>query len=478
MRVRVGALVLFLAACGSTASAPSTTLTSTEPAATSTSALPTLTSAGTTTPPTTAVAAPSTTTAGFVWDNWPTFGASTSRRGVTSAGLTDPAVAKVAWRSPKLNGLLYGQPLVVGRSIIVATEGDDVVALDRTDGHVLWTTHLGTPVSGSSLPCGNIDPSGVTGTPTVDLSTGTLYVVAFVNPGHHDLVALDVETGTVKWRTPFDPPGLSPLVEQERSALTIANGRVYVSFGGLYGDCGQYKGAVGSIALDGTGEQAWWTVPTKRMGGVWAPSGLAVDGTDVIAATGNAASSSSSNFDYGNAVVRLDANLTLTDYWAPSDWAELSAADRDLGSIGPLVVGDQVVVAGKDGKVYFLSRQAFGHIGGQQRTVAACAGAFGGLAADDAGVVVACTDGPHRVRFDQAEPAWHGPKGRTGAPVISGNTVWVEQNAGHVLALALDSGKVLADINLGGRVEGFPSPSVMRDGVYAVFGSQVVAIHG
>ncbi len=54
---------------------------------------------------------------------------------------------------------------------------------------------------------------------------------------------------------------------QERGALTITGGKVWIPFGGLAGDCGGYKGRVVGVNLDGTGDPIAYTVPTTREAG-------------------------------------------------------------------------------------------------------------------------------------------------------------------------------------------------------------------
>ncbi len=140
----------------------------------------------------------------------------------------------------KLDGAVYASPLDVADTIVVATENDTVYAL-TADGHVRWKRHLGTPAPGSELPCGNIDPLGITGTPVVQ--DGTIYAVAeFGSPPRHELFALDLATGRVRWHRGIDLPGVETKAMQERGALTVTGGRVWVPFGGLDGDCGGYKG--------------------------------------------------------------------------------------------------------------------------------------------------------------------------------------------------------------------------------------------
>ena len=179
----------------------------------------------TSTPPSTAKAAGPALSAS---DDWLTYHHDAGRSGV--AGDQGPLGAiRKAWTSPSLDGKVYAQPLIAGDLVIVATEGDSVYALARDSGAVVWRAALGQPVSGRSLPCGNIDPSGITGTPVVDAGAGTVDVVAFLADGpHHELFALDLASGAVRWHRPVDPPGLSAKVEQVRGAAALSGGRILV----------------------------------------------------------------------------------------------------------------------------------------------------------------------------------------------------------------------------------------------------------
>ena len=101
----------------------------------------------------------------------------------------------------------------------------------------------GDPSPGQERPCGDIDPLGITGTPVY--LDGLVYVVAEHGGSiRHELVALDLKTGTVRWRRGVDVPGPDPTVMQQRGALTVSGGKVWVPFGALAGDCGDYKGRV------------------------------------------------------------------------------------------------------------------------------------------------------------------------------------------------------------------------------------------
>jgi outer membrane protein assembly factor BamB len=415
--------------------------------------------------------------------SWLTFGSSADRRGFVASG-PNPGALSQKWISDELDGALYGEPIVSGGRVVVATEHNSVYAFDVATGRPAWHVNLGDPIPRSALECGNIDPTGVTGTPVVDAGTDTVYLVAFVQPGRHDLVALNLSDGSVRWRRSVDPPGLDPLHEQQRAALTITNERVYVAYGGLFGDCGPYKGAVVSLALDGSGDPQSWIVPTTREGGLWAPSGLAVTSTgDVFVSIGNAESTDPNNFDDGNAVARLRPDLSAVDVWAPADWYSLSGRDADLGSIGPLPLdGGRIFVAGKNGVGYVLDAAHLGGIGGELANADVCdGGAFGGSATDGSIVVVGCRGGPVGVQVGadaKISARWHGPGGRSGAPIIAGSSVWLISNAGHLYALDAGTGTVQADTDLHASIAGFPTPTVLPDAVVVPAGNHVAVFAG
>ena len=78
--------------------------------------------------------------------------------------MPDPQQLTVAWNTP-LDGAVYAEPLVVGGHVIVATENNSLYSLNADTGQVEWQTNIGIPATRSELPCGNIDPLGITGTP-------------------------------------------------------------------------------------------------------------------------------------------------------------------------------------------------------------------------------------------------------------------------------------------------------------------------
>src|SRR3569833_28970 len=92
--------------------------------------------------------------------DWTTYHHDNARTGL-AAGLAPLGALSRDW-SATLDGAVYGQPLVIGDRVFAATENDSVYALDAATGAVAWSAHVGTPVRRSSLPCGNIDPLGIT----------------------------------------------------------------------------------------------------------------------------------------------------------------------------------------------------------------------------------------------------------------------------------------------------------------------------
>jgi outer membrane protein assembly factor BamB len=408
--------------------------------------------------------------------SWPAYHRDAARTGVSS---DQQALGRVrrAWASPALDGAVYAQPLIVGNSVFVATEGNGVYALDASSGRVVWRRSLGRPVPAAALPCGNIDPSGITGTPVVDEKAGLLYVVAFLRRGpHHELFALELRNGATRWHRPIDPPGLSARVEQERGALALANGRIYVPFGGLFGDCGPYKGAVVSSATNGRGRLQSYIVPTTREAGIWTPAGPVVDASgDLWVSTGN--SESRSSFDYGNAVIRLSPQLSVRDYFAPRNWVVLNAGDVDLGSVAPVLLpSNRIFAAGKSGIAYLLDRNDLGHIGGQMSSALVCSRAFGTAATLGAMVFLPCENSLVGIRITgrRIVVAW---RHRTGAgpTIIAGGAVWSIGYDGVLRAFAPANGAVRFSAQLGDHESRFVSPAAARGRIFAPAGNKIVA---
>ena len=393
--------------------------------------------------------------------DWPTYHGSLDRAGYAPAMPTVTQPSQVV-ANLKLNGAMYASPVVVGGTVVAASEGNGVYAFDLT-GHKLWERQLGAPATADELPCGNIDPLGITGTPVV--ARGTVYVAPeFGSPPRHELVALDLATGAVRWRRSIDLPGVETRAMQERGALTITGGRVWVPFGGLFGDCGGYKGRVVGLPLSGSGKPVAYTVPTSREAGIWTPPGPSVDHAgNLFVQVGNGASVQGDPYDYSDSVLKISPAGQLLDSFSPSTWATDNAGDLDLGSQGPALVGTRwVFAAGKSGTAYVLDQRRLGGIGGEVSQAPLCP-SYGGTAVVGDVVYVPCADGDRAVRIDGAgsmHPLWRAAANVTGSPVVGGGRVWtVDPAAGVLHALDPRTGETREQVQVG-ETSRFATPAL------------------
>ncbi len=292
-----------------------------------------------------------------------------------------------------IDGPTYAQPLFMAASenapggkdvLFIATEKNQVSALSAKDGAVVWQRKLGTPVPLAALPCGNIDPLGVTGTPIIDAATRTMYLDAMITPDggptkRHMIYALSIDDGKTRMGWPIDVNATATAnghpfvseVQNQRGALSLMGGTLYIPYGGHGGDCASYFGWVVGIPTIQPGKVGAWATRAPRGGGIWAPGGLSSDGAHIYATTGN--TFSATTWSDGEAVFRFGPGPTSSgqtaDYFAPKNWKALDDGDVDLSGSGPILMTvagstpSQVVIAlGKDGNVYLLNRQSLGGI--------------------------------------------------------------------------------------------------------------------
>jgi len=315
--------------------------------------------------------------------------------------------------STNLDGRAFAQPLYVSSVSIgsvkhsvlyVATEHDSVYALDaNANGAVLWKASLFDSAHGAAagaIPdpegdtgCGDIDGAeyGVTGTPVIDPTSGTLYVVSTTYEGTYPvqrLHALDIASGAEKFG---GPATISASVagsgngsvngvvsfdakwDNQRPGLLLLNGTVYMAWGS-HCDSGPWHGWVmGYSAASGALRQTFvfLTTPNGAASGVWmSGAGLAADdhgpnGTPrMFVPTGNG--SFDSNADWGESVLNLNLSggtPRVTDSFTPNTQASLTTGDIDLGSAGTLVLPDQpgphphlAVQLSKAGTMYHFNR--------------------------------------------------------------------------------------------------------------------------
>jgi hypothetical protein len=309
-----------------------------------------------------------------------------------------------------VDGAIYAQPLFLPNVstasgarnlIIVATEHDSVYAFDadHTTATPIWHTSFlingATSVPSSVVYTGtyvDISPEvGITGTPVVDQASGALYVSAmtFENGACvHRLHKLDITTGKEQVPPVVETatiPGTGddsfngsltfrPLTANQRPALLLLNGVVYVAFAG-FADAYPYHGWIlgynaGSLAQT----TVFNTTPDGGGAGIWGTGGaLAVDPTDnsLFVPDGNGTFNlDTGGASVGDSVMKLSTvnGLHLADYFTPFNQSCLNLADKDLGSGGTLILPTQtgaahpsvLVSVGKEGRVYLVDRTSLG----------------------------------------------------------------------------------------------------------------------
>jgi outer membrane protein assembly factor BamB len=393
-----------------------------------------------------------------------------------------------AWTSPTLDGQIYGEPLVFGRRVYIATENNTVYALSAATGSVDWSAHLGKPVQASSLACGNIAPTvGITGTPVIDPARREIFVVADVLRGArpaHILFGLATSSGRRELTQRVDPPGQDPAAILQRTALTLSAGRVVFGFGGNYGDCGSYRGRLVAVPETG-GHLRVFTVdaaPGDSKGAIWMGGAApAVDSRgNLWVSTGNGSIRTSGHaYDHSDGVLELSPSLRLLQFFAPASWPHDNANDIDM-SAEPVLLGDgQVLAAGKSGRVFLLNGTRLGGIGGQQAMLSACDGDIdGGSAVAGMTVYLPCVSGIVAVRVTNSPPRlrlfWKSGTGG-GPPVLAAGLVWTIGQDGRLYGLDPVTGRIRQQAMIGVPANHFPTPGFGAGLLLAACATKVIA---
>jgi outer membrane protein assembly factor BamB len=407
----------------------------------------------------------------------------------TPPHVTSVDTAARAWTSPSLDGQIYGEPLVFGGRVYVATENDTVYALNAANGAVAWSMHVGTPVPSSALPCGDITPTvGITGTPVIDPSRGEIFVVAdemVSGAPAHMLTGLATATGKTEMTEDVDPPGADTAALLQRTGLTLDGGRVVFGMAGNFGDCSSYKGRVFAAPETG-GKPQIFTVDAaagESQGGIWMGGAAPVidSGGHVWVATGNGSVYSYSHaYDDSDSVLELSPTMRLLQYFAPTTWATNNSQDLDMSTAPVLLPDGQVILTGKSRIVYLLDGARLGGIGHQQASLAsACTQDIdGGIALAGLTVYLPCEAGIIAVRAAQSPPALHllwssGTGG--GPPIVAAGLVWTIGQNGELYGLDPATGKIRQRASIGTVANHFPTPTVADGLMLAPAADDVVA---
>jgi hypothetical protein len=326
--------------------------------------------------------------------------------------------------SQTVDGQVYAQPLyaanltinnVTHNVLFIADEHDSVYAFDAdsnggANSAPLWqasmlSTAHGAAAGATTVPTadvqsgtGDIHPEiGISSTPTIDLSTGTLFVVSKSKENGNyfqRLHALNILTGNERAGSPVvlaaSVPGtgsgssggtlaFSSLWQNNRVAMGLFNGSIYLGFGS-HGDDGPWHGWV-LVYNESTLEQtaAYCTSPNGYGDGIWmSGAGLPIDTVTAngraFLATGNGDLTSypplTSSVDYGESILRFDLSnggFAISDAFTDYNQASLTSSDLDQGSGGVLLLPDQpgtyphlMIQVGKEGRILVLNRDSLG----------------------------------------------------------------------------------------------------------------------
>ncbi len=311
---------------------------------------------------------------------------------LTPANVTPATFGKLF--SYAVDGYVYGEPLLMSNLTVngsthnvlyAATEHDSVYAFDADSygtGAPLWQTSL-LKAGETPMTNGPIQPyQGVTSTPVIDASTNTMYVVsAQTVPGSNPtfrLNALDITTGAQKFGGPVtiqasvagtNEDAVNGVVSLttacvQRAALLLANGNVYIGFGGCHSGwlLAYSASTLAQTAVFNSSPNMNGEGPYASAGGVWMGGGgpAADSAGNVYITTGNGPWDGKTSF--GDSVLKFNAKLQLLDYFTPQVYGYMNCSDADLASGGLLLIpgSTEALAGGKTGKLYLVNTANMG----------------------------------------------------------------------------------------------------------------------
>jgi hypothetical protein len=304
-----------------------------------------------------------------------------------------------------VDGQIYAQPLYVPNLTIkgtthnvvfVATEYDSLYAFDADykQSTPLWHRSFinvaqgivpvpcGTDGSTTDISCNVFPYYGITGTPVIDATSNTLYLIVRTSETtsgtttyYQRLHAINILTGSDKSGSPVVVQGqvagsgagssggfvaYDPLADIQRAGLLLLNGTVYVGWAGA-----AHGWIMGFNAKTLAQTVIFNTAPNAVLGGVWqSGNGLVADSAgNLYVPVGDALfDANTAGVDYGDTLLKLTpepgspGTFNVADYFTPMDQTCRQPNDLDLGSAGPILlptqggaVPDELLVIGKSG---------------------------------------------------------------------------------------------------------------------------------
>ena len=450
---------------------------------------------------------------------------------------------------------VYAQPLIVGNLSIsgdkhnvvyVASVNNTLYAFDGDDGTTYWQKNFTTA---GMRPPKNTDMTGACGgsyqdfsgnigivsTPVIDSVSQTIYFVARSTDGTNFvqyLHAVNIISGSempgspVKITATYNGSGdgnINNVItfdaqrQNQRQALTLLNGIVYVAFSS-HCDWGPYHGWILGYNSGTLQQQIVYNdTPDGYDGGIWESGmGMAADSQGnlyVVIGNGTVGANNDPTVltNRGESALKLtpsSSSLQVNSYFTPSNYQYLEDNDLDYGTMGAFLIPNSnfYFTGCKDGKIYLLNKDNMGGFsasGNQvQQTIQLnqdanmhCQAAYYKGASNEFIYIWAENDVLHAYPFNRntnlLDPTKalvstvSGPKGQSGA-VLSVSSNGSKDGTGIIWASYASSGDAEHDVSPG-ILRAFDANNITKElwnnnqspndasGKYAKFASPTVA---
>ena len=409
--------------------------------------------------------------------DWPEFGGNPQRSDASNAptGITAANVAGLPRRRIDLPGTVDSSPIYLhGVSVaggahdvfIVTTTYGRTLALDASDGHILWQfTPHGIGGWEGSYQVTNASPAA---------DPDRRYVYAASPDGRIHKLALTDGHEAAGWPVRVT---LDSAREKLGGSLGVEGSSVIAVTGGYIGDAPPYQGHVVAISrasgrvtavfnslCDGRHHLIVPSSCASSDSAIWARGGAVTEPGSgrLLVGTGNGPYNGRS--DFGDSVVELDfRSLHRRQSFTPTNQADLNTSDTDLGSAAPAILpGGLVLAGGKDGILRLrdqrrLDGRAVGtpaRTGGELQTLSGPGGsqllAQPAVWGNDVFVATSGGTAAYVVRGRRLHLLWQ--NGHSGSsPIVAGGLLYVyDVAAGELDVYRPSSGRRVAALPAGG----------------------------